>query len=215
MGELALDGALIGVSGVLPAAIAANARKMELYLNLAALYESLDKVDVARDFLLENEHLFPKEPRYHFRVGVLFDKSGKREESIERMKYVLKLDPKEPQALNYLGYSYAEMGIHLDEALKYLKQAVEIRPNDAFILDSLGWAYYKLKRYDEAISTLEEALTLVSDDSTIVEHLGDAYLAKRAYRKALKQYRKALELTPESKGLAEKIQKLKGEHAEK
>jgi tetratricopeptide (TPR) repeat protein len=175
----------------------------------------MDKPQAALEILLDNEQLFQKEPRLHFRIGVLMDKLGKRTESINRMKQVLLLDPKDPQALNYLGYSYAEMGIHLEEALKYIKQAVEIRPRDAFILDSLGWTYFKLKRYDEAIKTLEEAITLVDDDSTIVEHLGDVYAARRAVKKALKQYQRALELAPERKELIEKIRKLKGEQSEK
>ncbi|MDD2856554.1 MAG: tetratricopeptide repeat protein, partial [Desulfuromonadaceae bacterium] len=118
------------------------------------------------------------------------------------------------QALNYLGYSYAEMGTHLDEALKYIKRAVAIRPGDAFIMDSLGWAYFKLKRYDEAVAALEEAISLVDDDSTIVEHLGDVFAARQYFKKALKQYQRALILAPERKELIEKIQKLKGEQRE-
>ena len=185
------------------------------YLNLSTLYESIGNSQAGLDFLLDNGQLFQKEPRYHFRVGVLFDKLNKRAESIKSMKQVLLLDPKDAQALNYLGYTYAEMGIHLEEALKYIKQAVAIRPRDAFILDSLGWTYFKLKRYDEAVKALEEAIELVDDDYTIVEHLGDVYSARRAVKRAIKQYQRALELAPERKELVEKIQKLKGEHTEK
>lgn len=196
-------------------AIEANRGNLELYLNLSTLYESIDRPQAGLDILLENEQRFQKEPRLHFRIGVLLDKMGKRTESIDRMKQVLQLDPKDAQALNYLGYSYAEMGIHLDEALKYIKQAIAIRPRDAFILDSLGWTYYKLKRYDDAAKALEEAVSLVDDDSTIVEHLGDVYAARRAVRKALKQYQRALELAPERRELVEKIHKLKGEQGER
>ena len=196
-------------------AIDANRGNLELYLNLSTLYESMDRPQAGLDILLENEQPFKKEPRLHFRIGVLFDKLGKRNESINRMKLVLKLDPKDAQALNYLGYSYAEMGVHLEEALKYIKQAIAIRPRDAFILDSLGWTYFKLKRYDDAVKALEEAISLVDDDSTIVEHLGDVYVARRAIKKALKQYQRALELTPERKELVEKIHRLKGEQSEK
>lgn len=196
-------------------AIDANRGNLELYLNLSTLYESIDRTQNGLDFLLGNEHLFRKEPRLHFRIGVLLDKLGKRAESINRMKQVLQLDPKDAQALNYLGYSYAEMGINLEEALKYIKQAIEIRPRDAFILDSLGWTYFKLKRYDEAVEALEEAISLVDDDSTIVEHLGDVYAARRAVKRALKLYQRAFELSPERKELVEKMRKLKGEQTEK
>ena len=200
---------------ILKEAIDSNRENLELYLNLSTLYESIDRPQAALEILLENDQLFQKDPRFHFRVGVLLDKLGKRTESINRMKQVLQLDPKDAQALNYLGYSYAEMGIHLEEALKYIKQAVAIRPRDAFILDSLGWTYFKLKRYDDAINALEEAISLVDDDSTIVEHLGDVYAARQAVKKALKQYQRALELAPERKELVEKMHKLKGEQGEK
>lgn len=200
---------------ILKEAILTNSDQVELYLSLAVLYESLGKADVGLAFLVANEHLFTKDPRYLFRIGVLLDKLDKRAESIEQMKKVLLLNPKDPQALNYLGYSYAEMGINLDEALAYLKLAVEIRPNDAFILDSLGWVNYKLKRYDEAVRQLEDAFSLVSDDSTIAEHLGDAYAARREFKKAVKQYRKALEIDPDRKELLDKIRKTRAEHGEK
>ena len=200
---------------VLTDEISANPRNLELYLNLSSLYESIDRPQAALDILHENEHSFLKEPRFHFRVGVLLDKLGKRTESINQMKQVLQLDPKDAQALNYLGYSYAEMGIHLEEALSLIKQAVAIRPQDAFILDSLGWAYFKLKRYEEATEALEEAISLVDDDPTVIEHLGDVYAARHIIKKALKQYQRALELAPERKEIVEKMHKLKGEHSEK
>ena len=200
---------------VLKDAIGVNRESLDLYLNLSSLYESLDRPQAGLDVLLENEQSFQKEPRLHFRIGVLMDKLGKRTESIERMKRVLQLAPNDAQTLNYLGYTYAEMGIHLEDALKYIQQAVTIRPRDAFILDSLGWVYFKLKRYDDAVETLEDAITLVDDDSTIVEHLGDVYAARKAVKRALKKYQRALELAPERKELVEKIHKLKGEQSEK
>jgi len=131
------------------------------------------------------------------------------------MKKVLTIAPDDAQALNYLGYTYAELGIKLDEALQYLRKAVELRPNDGFILDSLGWVYFKLKRYDEAIPLLERATKLVDDDLTIMEHLADAYAARREHRKALDLYRKILETEPGRKDIIEKKRKVRGESQEK
>lgn len=196
-------------------AIAANPGQIELYLNLAALHEAAEKPEAGVALLLEAEKHFAREPRFHFRLGVLYDKLGKRPESIERMKTVIALNPQDAQALNFLGYTYAEMGVNLDEALRYIKQAVELRPNDGFILDSLGWVYYKLKKYDEAVRYLEEAISLVEDDSTIAEHLGDAHYARRDFRNALKAYKKALESDPGKKELLEKIRRIKAEHGER
>ena len=92
---------------------------------------------------------------------------------------------------------------------------MELRPNDGFIMDSLGWVYYKRKYYDDAVRILEEATHLVEDDSTITEHLGDAYLATQERQKAIKAYQKALELDPSRKELNDKIRRLKGEHGER
>jgi tetratricopeptide (TPR) repeat protein len=199
----------------LKAALTENPRNLELYMNLSSLYEALEKHEDGLALLFEAEKLFPDESRLQFRIGVLFDKRGKRSESIERMKKVIVLNPKDAQALNFLGYTYAEMGINLDEALGYLKQAVKIRPNDGFILDSLGWAYFKLKKYDESLKYMEEALALVSDDATISEHLGDVYAARKEFRKALKMYKKSVDLEPDRKEMVEKYRRFKVEHTEK
>jgi len=200
---------------LLKEAIAIYPNQIDLYLNLSSLYEALEKPVEALVLLQDNEKRFSSEPKLHFRLGVLYDKLGKKPESIERMKKVLALNPNEAQALNFLGYTYAEMGIHLNEALTYLKKAIELRPKDGFIMDSLGWLYFKMNKYDDAVTYLEEANRLVQEDSTIAEHLGDAYYAKRELKKALKLYKRALELSPEQKELAEKIRKLKGEQVER
>ena len=77
--------------------------------------------------------------------------------------------------LNYLGYSWVDMGMNLDEAMGMIRKAVELRPNDGFIVDSLGWAHYRLGEYDEAVTELERAIGLKPDDPVINDHLGDAY----------------------------------------
>lgn len=208
-------GKVVEAIDLLKNAIAVDPTQIELHLNLSALYEAAERPEAAIGLLLEAEKSFANEPRLLFRLGVLYDKLGKKQESIERMKSVIKLNPKDVQALNFLGYTYAEMGINLDEALGYIKQAIELRPNDGFILDSLGWVYYKLKRYDEAVRYLQEATNLVDDDTTILEHLGDVHLARRDFKKALKAYKNALEQEPGRKELLDKIRKIKGEHGDR
>jgi len=185
-------------------------------LSLATLYDSIDKDDEGLKLLLGVESRFNSDSRFQFRLGVLYDKLGKKPDSINRMKRVIQLNPRDAQALNYLGYTYAEMGVNLNEALGYIKRALEVRPDDGFFIDSLGWTYYQMKRYDEAIKELERAAQLVGDDPTVLEHLGDAYLAKKEVKKALKSYKKALQLDPGNKELDEKIKRLiKGEPGER
>ncbi len=76
--------------------------------------------------------------------------------------------------MNYLGYSWVDRGEHLDEAFKMLRQAVALRPEDGYVIDSLGWAHFKLGEYDEAVKELERAIELKPSDPTINDHLGDA-----------------------------------------
>jgi tetratricopeptide (TPR) repeat protein len=113
--------------------------------------------------------------------------------------------------LNYLGYTYAEKGVQLDEAEELIKRALKFKPNDGFIIDSLGWVYYKKKKWDEAVIELEKAWKLAPSDPTIGEHLGDAYVRKNYWDKALRTYRKVLDLNPGSKereGLQKKIKEV-------
>lgn len=200
---------------ILKEAIAADKSKFDLYLHLAGVYEGQKLFREALDTLIAVEGDLPNDPRIHFRIGILHDKLGERDKLIERMKKTLAITPEDPQALNYLGYSYVEMGTNLDEALILLKKAVSLRPNDGFILDSLGWAYFKLKRYRDAVSELERAVEIVPDDPTIKDHLADAYLAIHDFRNAIRLYKQVLQVEPDRKDIAEKIKKAKAESGEK
>jgi Flp pilus assembly protein TadD len=109
------------------------------------------------------------------------------------MRKVVALDPEDANALNYLGYTYADLGIKLDEAETLVEKAMEFKSDDGYITDSLGWVYYQQGRYEEAVEVLEKAVELVSDDSIILEHMGDAYLKVGRKKDALAFYRKALD----------------------
>jgi tetratricopeptide (TPR) repeat protein len=136
---------------------------------------------------------------------------GKKKESLQQLKTAISKDPFHVSALNYLGYTYAEKGVQLDEAEELIKRALKFKPNDGFIIDSLGWVYYKKKKWDEAIIELEKAWKLAPGDPTIGEHLGDAYVRKNYWDKALRTYRKVLDLNPggkEKEGVLKKIKEV-------
>jgi Flp pilus assembly protein TadD len=133
---------------------------------------------------------------------------GKKKEAVQQLKTAITKDPFHVSSLNYLGYTYAEKGIHLDEAEELVKRALKFKPNDGFIIDSLGWVYFKKRKWDEALTELEKAWKLVPNDPVIGEHLGDVYVRKNQMEKALKTYRKVLELNPapkEREGVLKKI----------
>jgi tetratricopeptide (TPR) repeat protein len=111
-------------------------------------------------------------------------------------EHALQLSPDQPFVLNYLGYSLADMGHHLDEARKMIQTAAERRPNDGAITDSLGWVMLRQGHGKEAVQTLERAVELEPEDATINGHLGDAYQAVGRGVEAAYQWRRALTLNP-------------------
>jgi tetratricopeptide (TPR) repeat protein len=148
----------------------------------------------------------------HFQIGALYDKMGDFDKMVGEMKEVLRLNPKHADALNYLGYSYSERSIHLEEALRLIQKAMELKPNMGYITDSLGWVYYKLGDYEKAVTELEKANLLTPDDSTITEHLAEGYLKLSRIEKAVEFYERALKLDPkpdQKERLKNKIKELK------
>jgi tetratricopeptide (TPR) repeat protein len=112
--------------------------------------------------------------------------------------------------LNYIGYTYAEQGIRLEEAMDMIRKALKVKPDSGYIIDSLGWVYYQKGLYDEALKYLLEAAKLVPNDPTIVEHLGDVYYRKKMYEKSLEEYEKALTLNhPQADKVKDKVHQLK------
>jgi tetratricopeptide (TPR) repeat protein len=141
--------------------------------------------------------------------GIANERAGDWPQAEADFKRALELYPDHPLALNYLGYSWVDRGMNLDEALDMIRRAVEQRPQDGYIVDSLGWAYYKLGRYDEAVEELERAVELRPGDATINDHLGDAYWQVGRRTEARFQWAHARDLDPEPEQLADIERKLK------
>jgi tetratricopeptide (TPR) repeat protein len=102
------------------------------------------------------------------------------------------------------------MGMHFDKAQAMLKRAVELKPDDGFIVDSLGWVYYKLGHYDAAVKELEHAVSLIPDDPTVNDHLGDAYYQIGRHHEAEFQWRRALSFEPKPALRKDVMEKLNG-----
>jgi tetratricopeptide (TPR) repeat protein len=110
-----------------------------------------------------------------FQRGIAYERLKDWPKAEPNFRKALELNPEQPQVLNYLGYSLVDMNINLDEGLKMIQRAVDARPDDGYIVDSLGWAYYRMNRFDDAVTELEKAVQLRAGDATINDHLGDAY----------------------------------------
>ncbi len=182
--EAVLREALLGEDG----------QKPDLYLMLASILEGQDRYEEAEAVLLESLENEPANAELVFRLGVVLDKKGERERSLEQMRRVLEIEPDHADALNYIGYTYAEQGIRLDEALDLIQQAMKIKPDSGYITDSLGWVYFQRGEYEKALELLVKASALQPEDPTITEHLGDAYAKNGRYEKAIEAYLKAIQL---------------------
>jgi len=140
--------------------------------------------------------------------GVALERSGSWPRAEADLKRALELQPEQPLVLNYLGYSWIDKGENLQDALGMVKLAVQLRPDDGYIVDSLGWAYFRLGDYDQASHYLERAIELLPEDPTINDHLGDAYWRTGRAGEARYQWQRALQFQPEAdeaKGIQAKL----------
>ena len=129
--------------------------------------------------------------------GVALERSGQWQRAEADLQRALELKPDQPMALNYLGYSWIDRGENLEKGLKMIEKAVELRPEDGYIIDSLGWAHYRMGDYAGAVQYLEKAIELVPEDPTINDHLGDAYWRTERLVEARYQWRRALQFGPQ------------------
>jgi tetratricopeptide (TPR) repeat protein len=145
---------------------------------------------------------------YYFR-GICLERAKQWAKAEGDLKKSLDLFPEQPHVLNYLGYSWIDQGINLDEGMRMIKRAVEQRADDGYIVDSLGWAYYRIGNNEEAVKQLERAVELKPEDPTINDHLGDAYWRVGRVLEARFQWSHARDLKPEPEDLAKIEVKLK------
>jgi len=164
----------------------------ELYEVLGTLYGREGRYDQA--FLTLNKGLkkFPNHEKLLFSKGVMHDKAGQFEKSIATMRELVVVNPKNASALNYIGYSYADRGIHLDEALDLVTMAYQIKPDDGYIVDSLAWVYFKQGNPQKALELLLQANKISPNEPVILEHLGDVYLELGAKEKAKNYFQEAV-----------------------
>jgi tetratricopeptide (TPR) repeat protein len=137
---------------------------------------------------------------YYYR-GICEERSKQWSKAEADMRKALELQPEQPHVLNYLGYSWIDQGINLDEGMKMIKRAVDQRPDDGYIVDSLGWAFYRIGNFEDAVKNLERAIDLKPEDPTINDHLGDAYWRVGRTLEAKFQWAHARDLKPEAEEL--------------
>ncbi len=146
-----------------------------------------------------------------FLLGSAYERTGQRPRAVAEFRRVLEIAPNFHAALNYLGYTYAESGENLEEALSLVGRAVALEPDNGAYVDSLGWTYHQLGRHEQARGYLERAVRLEPADATLQEHLGDVYVALGQKDRAREAYQRALELGDDDIRIVQAVrQKLDG-----
>lgn len=172
-------------------------RGMERYVDAVKAYDTAlslyEKDDPAQWFVL-------------YVRGICHERLNHWTEAEADFRTALSFNPEHPRVLNYLGYSLVEKREKLDEALAMIERAAAARPDSGYILDSLGWALYRLGRYDDAVGHMERAAELMPVDPVVTDHLGDVYWAVGRTLEAEFQWNRALSFNPEDKD-AERIRR--------
>jgi len=163
-------------------------RRMERYGEAADAYSRA--LDITGEPIADDWFVF-------YARGICYERTDRWEQADADFRMALKLNPNQPQVLNYLGYSLLEKNIKLDEALGMIERAVSAVPNDGYITDSLGWALYRLRRFEEAVKYMERAAELTPVDPIVSDHLGDTLWAVGRKLEAKFQWRRAMSFEPE------------------
>ena len=185
---------------------------MDAYSSLGNVYRSRKDFAAAGKAYSEAIALIGQADASHWSLyyarGISYERTKQWPKAEADFKKALELVPDQPLVLNYLGYSWIDQGINLDEGFKMLKRAVELRPKDGYIVDSVGWAYYRLGKYAEALEYLEKAVSLKPSDPVINDHLGDVYWRLGRKLEAGFQWNHARDLKPEPEDLQKILDKI-------
>ncbi|HZQ92583.1 MAG TPA: tetratricopeptide repeat protein [Terriglobales bacterium] len=188
----------------------------EVYIALAQIQSRLRHWPEAEEAIAKALDLSKKQEEKDYAAfiqGSIYERQKKYESAEEAFKRVIASDPNSAMALNYLGYMLADRGVRLDEALGYIKKAVELDPQNGAYLDSLGWVYYKMGNYELAEDNLRKASEKINNDATIQDHLGDLFnktgrlkLAAAHWERALEEWNRSVAAEVDNNDVA-KVQK--------
>lgn len=167
--------------------------KPMLILLAASLHRELGNDQRSLELLSLASEQFPDNEQVLFEYGLQLERHDRLEEAISVMERIIVVNPEHAEALNFVGYCLADANRDLDRALEYINRAMELKPGNGYIQDSLGWVYFRLGNYERAERELLGALHFLPDDPNVHEHLGDLYNRTGRADQARSYYHNALE----------------------
>ena len=191
---------------ILQTMLQSDPSNVDIYVNLSQIYLQGKKYSDAERILQRAEDQKLDNERLKFQLATIYEKQKDFDKAESIFKEVLKENPKNAVVLNYIGYMLADRGVRLQEAVKYVEEALAIDPNNGAYLDSLGWAFFKLNDLDKAEKYLLQAVDLVKNDPVIHDHLGDLYFKTGDLGKARDFWAKSISA---GTGEVEDIQKVR------
>lgn len=182
---------------LLDRALGARKDNPDLILAKAAILDQDKQIEKAISTLDNARQTQSQNEKILFMLGSLQDRAGHFEDSVKTMKSILEFNKDNPHALNHIGYGYADRGIHLDAAESMLKRAIQLAPQNGFILDSLGWTYHKMNKFKKAAEIFDRANKLSPNQPIIMEHMADNFYKMGEKKLALDLYQKIMRFSLE------------------
>lgn len=186
--------------------------KEKLYLLFGTTYSQFKEYDKSIDYLKKARELNPNDDTITFQLGASYERNKDWFRAVYYLREAIKINPENAEALNYLGYMFAEKGINLNEATFMIEKAVKIDPDNGYFVDSLGWVYYQKGLLDKALEELEKAVQLLKeegeDDPIIREHLGDVYYKKGNLIETKEQWEISVSLDSTREEVKKKLEEL-------
>jgi tetratricopeptide (TPR) repeat protein len=187
-----------------------NDEDLDIFSAMVSVYQRAKRFDDAQNILNKAIQRFPNEEQVYFLQGSVYEKQKKYNDAEKAFRKALDFQKDDPAVLNYLGFMYADRGIHLDEAESMTQKAIQSDPTNGAYLDSLGWVYFKENRLDRAEEYLKKAIIFLGTDSSIHDHLGDVYFKTKRYEEARTEWNKSLQLSTEQDEIDKVKKKLDG-----
>ena len=185
-----------------------NQQRVLLIQAEAQFLRDAKRYEEAYDVLGRGLDKLPNQPDLLYDHAMAAEKVGKIEVLEKNLRHLIEIKPDHAQAYNALGYTFADRGIRLQEARQLVEKAISLAPDDPFIMDSMGWVFYRLGEHDKAVEVLRQALTL-RPDPEIAAHLGEVLWVQGKKEEAHKVWQAAAQKAPDNEVLRNVMQKFK------